>query len=125
MSIWRRFALSGSALIMVAGSAIVAASPAQAAPSCPSAHLCLWVDANFSGERVISASTNACVHIPGSAIQRSYVSHLPVKAVLWQQLDSAPWTAFPVRTLPAGGFSSDFGTWYGATYVCTNGKTPA
>ncbi|MCA1271295.1 peptidase inhibitor family I36 protein [Streptomyces rubiginosohelvolus] len=110
---------------MVAGSAIVAAPPAQAAPFCPSGHVCLWRYANYSGERVVSASTNACIRIPGSAIQRSYINNLPVTAVLWQQLDSAPWTHFPVRTLPVGGFSSDFGTWYGATFVCTNGKTPA
>ncbi|MEV6261123.1 peptidase inhibitor family I36 protein [Streptomyces sp. NPDC051784] len=121
MTRWRRLVLAGSALAMTVGGVAVAA-PAQAAPSCPSGSLCLWEYADYSGDRVMSASTNACIRIDG--VQRSYISHLPVKAVLWQQQTFAPYDFFAVRTLPAGGFSSDFGVWYGASFVCTNGKTP-
>ncbi|MER6504835.1 peptidase inhibitor family I36 protein [Streptomyces sp. NPDC001455] len=105
---------------------VAATTPAQAAGSCPSGNLCLWEGANYSGIRAITASTNACISLSNANMlyQRSYISHLPVTAVLWQQHSYAPYDFFKVRTLPAGGFSSDFGTVYGASYVCTNGKTP-
>jgi hypothetical protein len=126
MNRWRKLMLGGSALAMAMGGMAATATPAQAAGSCPSGYLCLWEGANYSGIRAITASTNACVSLSNTDMlyQRSYISHLPVKAVLWQQASYAPYDFFPVRTLPAGGFSSNFGEVYAGDYVCTNGKTP-
>ncbi|MFG2477555.1 peptidase inhibitor family I36 protein [Streptomyces fagopyri] len=95
-----------------------AAHAASTDGSCPSGNVCLWANANYTGKRIISASTNTCVDagIAGAFGYRSYISHLPVTAILWNN--------GPVRTLPAGGFSSDFGTWYTFDFICTNGHTP-
>ncbi|WP_371613346.1 peptidase inhibitor family I36 protein [Streptomyces clavifer] len=90
--------------------------------SCPSGNLCLWENTNFTGARLITASTNACIRV-GIAHQskQSYISHLPVTAVLW--IGSYSWEVEPVRTLPSGGFSSAFPAAY-YDFICTNGKIP-
>ncbi|WRZ45127.1 peptidase inhibitor family I36 protein [Streptomyces sp. NBC_00151] len=100
---------------------MASSTAAQAASTdgvCPSGDLCLWEYANYTGGRLISASTNACVEVTsGPYGYKSYISHLPVTAVLW-------YGGQALRTLPAGGFSSNFGQYYLADYICTNGRSP-
>ncbi|MFF3832564.1 peptidase inhibitor family I36 protein [Streptomyces sp. NPDC002458] len=86
--------------------------------SCPSANLCLWEDANFTGPRLISASTDTCIWVkPSHQFALSYISHLPVTAKLWYDHEL-------LRTLPSGGFSSSFSSHIYFNYICTNGNTP-
>ncbi|MGW1819354.1 peptidase inhibitor family I36 protein [Streptomyces sp. NPDC002125] len=99
-----------------------AAQAASTDGSCPSGNLCLWDNTNFTGARLISASTNACIRVlPSQAFKQSYISHLPVTAVLWS--GSYSWDVEPVRTLPSGGFSSAFPVAY-YDFICTNGRVP-
>ncbi|MEU2470953.1 peptidase inhibitor family I36 protein [[Kitasatospora] papulosa] len=117
----RKFILSASALALTVGGSMASSTAAHAAStdgSCPSGNLCLWEYPNFTGARVITASTNACVPVKYvNQFAQSYKSHLPVTAVL--RYDDDP----PVRTLPAGGFSSAFPVVM-FNFICTNGKTP-
>ncbi|PWI11445.1 hypothetical protein DIZ27_05210 [Streptomyces sp. NWU339] len=121
MNRWRKVILSASALALAVGGTMATSTAAHAAStdgSCPSANLCLWDNAKFTGGRLISASTNACVWIkPSHQFKRSYISHLPVTAVLWHENE-------PLRTLPSGGFSSDFSSHIYFNYICTNGNRP-
>ncbi|MGW1327621.1 peptidase inhibitor family I36 protein [Streptomyces antibioticus] len=100
-----------------------AAHAASTDGSCPSGNLCLWENTNFTGARLISASTNACVEVKTGShpYKQSYISHLPVTAVLWS---GNVWHVEPVRTLPSGGFSSAFPA-ASFDFICTNGKTPS
>ncbi|MBM7052735.1 MULTISPECIES: peptidase inhibitor family I36 protein [Streptomyces] len=121
-------ALAGSGMIMSAAPASAApAASAPAAGDCPSARLCIYDDTNFNGDRITSASTNACFTpwntIPFGSI-RSYVSNSPVTAKVWRY-GASGYTA--VRTLPAGGFSSDIGAPVGGgpnDKVCLGSATP-
>ncbi|MFD4016835.1 peptidase inhibitor family I36 protein [Streptomyces sp. SH5] len=105
-------ALAGSGMIMSATPTSAApAASASAAGDCPNARLCIYDDTDFNGDRITSASTNACF-TPWNTVLfgsiRSYVSNSPVTAKVWKKNSGAGYTA--VRTLPAGGFSSDIGT---------------
>ncbi|MFC8656974.1 peptidase inhibitor family I36 protein [Streptomyces parvus] len=120
-------ALAGSGMIMSAAPTSAAPAAATAAGDCPSARLCIYDDTNFNGDRITSASTNACFTpwntIPFGSI-RSYVSNSPVTAKVWRY-GASGYTA--VRTLPAGGFSSDIGAPVGGgpnDKVCLGSATP-
>ncbi|MFF8691987.1 peptidase inhibitor family I36 protein [Streptomyces sp. NPDC015144] len=98
-----------------------AAHAASTDGSCPSGNLCLWDNTDFTGARLITASTNACVKVGLAHMwKQSYISHLPVTAVLWYTTSGPD---EPVRTLPSGGFSSAFPRAYYDT-ICTNGNKP-
>ncbi|MGW6654523.1 peptidase inhibitor family I36 protein [Streptomyces rubiginosohelvolus] len=124
MNRWRKFILSASTISLVIGGSMATSTAAHAASTdgkCPSGNLCLWDNTNFTGARLITASTNACIYVGlAHKYKQSYISHLPTKAVLWYAASGEP---EPVRTLPSGGFSSAFPVAY-YDYICTNGNTP-
>ncbi|MFE9294403.1 peptidase inhibitor family I36 protein [Streptomyces niveus] len=106
---WKRKSASVFSALAIAGAGMMAsAPPAAAAPgNCPAARLCIYDGVNFSGDRIISASTNACftpwnITVFGSI--NSYVNNGPVTARVYNGSGTL------VRTMPAGGFSSDIGT---------------
>ncbi|MFE3604143.1 peptidase inhibitor family I36 protein [Streptomyces sp. NPDC059142] len=117
-----------TALGIAAGGMVMAATPAAAVADCPAARLCIYDETNFGGDRIVSASTNACF-TPWNTVRfgyiRSYVSNSSVTAKVWHKNSGSGYTA--VRTLPAGGFSSDIGTPVGGgehDKVCMGNATP-
>lgn len=126
MSWKRKTAATVSMLTMAAGATLMAAQPAAAVGNCPSGYVCVYDESNFSGNKIVSASTNSCF-APWKfdfGYIRSYVNN-SVDAMVWHYSSSGEW--YKARTLPAGGFSSDIGIYNlgGLTgdYVCMgNGK---
>ncbi|WP_405390867.1 peptidase inhibitor family I36 protein [Streptomyces sp. NBC_01102] len=116
-----------STLAIVGGGMMLTATPASAVADCPAARLCIYDGTNFTGDRITSASTNACFYpwdTSGFNSIRSYVSNSSVTAKVWEYNGSS-YTA--VRTMPAGGFSSDIGTAVAGGYwdkVCLGNATP-
>lgn len=104
---WRqKTAIGVSACALLAGGLLATAAPASAVGGCASGYLCVYDRINFGGEKIVSASTNACFDLFefefGSV--NSYVNNLPVNAYLWEFDTGTGWSK--VRTLVAGGFSS-------------------
>ncbi|MFC7585739.1 peptidase inhibitor family I36 protein [Nonomuraea antimicrobica] len=91
---------------------LVTASPAVADGPCPANQLCLYDGRHFTGNRIISRSTNACFY-PQDVSDRfraimSYDNNLPVHAMVWSyRYDTGGYSA--TRAMPTGGFSSDNG----------------
>ncbi|MEU6406218.1 peptidase inhibitor family I36 protein [Streptomyces sp. NPDC046985] len=112
---------------MTAGGVLATAPSAGAAGGCPSSRLCVWDGTNFTGHRILSASTNSCFYTGAFTFGyiRSYSNNLPVDATVWQRDDiEGDW--YEVRTLVAGKFSSDIGI-YGlgaGGAVCEGSQTP-
>ncbi|QIQ02219.1 peptidase inhibitor family I36 protein [Streptomyces liangshanensis] len=105
---WRKRAgVAASALLFAAGGMLATASPAAADGPCPANRLCIYDQPNFSGNRILSASTNACFLMRsfdfGTIV--SYDNNLPVDARVWTAVSEGPY--LNARTLPAGGFSSN------------------
>lgn len=79
----------------------------------------MYRGADFNNRNFTMASTNACQNMTSDYV--SYVNNLPVTVKLWR------WSTggyILVRTLPSGGFSSD---WGGATFgdkACAGSATP-
>ncbi|MER6917130.1 peptidase inhibitor family I36 protein [Streptomyces sp. NPDC000594] len=126
---WKqRSAAVFSALALAGTGMAVSVTPAAAAGGCPAARLCIWDGPNFTGDRIASASTNACFRPYGHAAFahiRSYSNNLPVTARVWEPNSPTTWSV--TRTLPAGGFSSDIGNPVGAgpdDYVCMGSAQP-
>ncbi|MET8927312.1 peptidase inhibitor family I36 protein [[Kitasatospora] papulosa] len=105
---WRqKTAIGVSTLALLAGSALAIAAPASATGGCASGYLCVYDRIQFGGEKIVSASTNACFDLFefldfGSV--NSYVNNLPVNAYLWEFDTGTGWSK--ARTLVAGGFST-------------------
>ncbi|MFJ9622037.1 peptidase inhibitor family I36 protein [Streptomyces sp. NPDC101181] len=126
---WKRKSAAALSVLALAGSGIaMSATPASAADDCPAARLCIYDGTDFTGDRITSASTNACF-TPWNTVAfgsiRSYVSNSSVTAKVWKKNSGSGYTA--VRTLPAGGFSSDIGTPVGGGQydkVCLGSATP-
>ncbi|MFG3407150.1 peptidase inhibitor family I36 protein [Streptomyces sp. NPDC048142] len=105
---WRQnTAIGVSALALLAGVSLATATPASAVGGCASRYLCVYDRTQFGGEKIVSASTNACFNLFefldfGSV--NSYVNNLPVNAYLWEFDTGTGWSK--ARTLVAGKFSS-------------------
>ncbi|WP_329084933.1 MULTISPECIES: peptidase inhibitor family I36 protein [unclassified Streptosporangium] len=107
----KKTAAAASALLVAVGGMLVTASPAAAALSCPVNRLCIYDRASFGGERIASASTNACFTMEEFKTFEhivSYRNNLSVNAIVWH-VDFNSWGYVKARTLVAGGFSSDIG----------------
>ena len=104
-----RAATATSALTLMAGGALAGAMPAAAVGGCSSGYLCIYDGDNFTGDKIVSASTNACFYIKSVnsnfSYTQSYVNNLPVDAALWGDGGSGD-QMVKLRTLPSGGFSS-------------------
>ncbi|MFC8826584.1 peptidase inhibitor family I36 protein [Streptomyces sp. NPDC057137] len=123
---WKKKSASVFSALAIAGAGMMAAAPpAAAAPGdCPAARLCIYDGTNFSGDRITSASTNACFTPWDTAAFgsiHSYVNNGPVTARVFDQVGTL------VRTMPAGGFSSNIGTPVGggsSDHVCLGNARP-
>lgn len=123
---WKKKSASVLSVLAIAGAGMMASAPtATAAPGdCPAARLCIYDAVNFGGDRIISASTNACfspwdTFVFGSI--NSYVNNGPVTARVFNGAGTL------IRTMPAGGFSSDIGTPVGggsSDSVCLGNARP-
>ncbi|MET9553586.1 peptidase inhibitor family I36 protein [Streptomyces sp. NPDC006645] len=123
---WKKKAASVFSVVAMAGAGMLAAAPpAAAAPGdCPAARLCIYDGVNFSGDRIISASTNACFSPWDTFVFgdiRSYANNGSVTARVFNGSGTL------IRTMPAGGFSSDIGTPLGggpSDSVCLGNARP-
>ncbi|MCX4739199.1 peptidase inhibitor family I36 protein [Streptomyces antibioticus] len=110
---WRKgIATAAAAVALVGGGTLATATPAQADGTCSSKSLCVWDGTNFSGQRVLTKSTNTCFNIGqfDFGYIRSYDNNLSVNGYVWQLRDGdSGLSYYRDRTLPAGGFSSDIG----------------
>ncbi|MCH0541979.1 peptidase inhibitor family I36 protein [Streptomyces sp. MUM 203J] len=110
---WKmKAAASASMLTLTMSGTLMAAPTAAAAGNCPSGYLCVYDATKFSGNRIVSASTNSCFD-PHAVVAnwnyiRSYTNNNSVDAAVWHY-SYADFTYKKVRTLPAGGFSSNIG----------------
>ncbi|WP_405391083.1 peptidase inhibitor family I36 protein [Streptomyces sp. NBC_01102] len=128
MSWIARTAAATSVLTLVAGGVLAGATPAAAVGGCASGYLCIYDGWDFTGNKIVSASTNACFRPKGVSSNftytRSYVNNLPVDAALWGNDGSGSDQQAKIRSLPSGGFSSAIPVVYEVS-VCMGGAKPA
>lgn len=107
-----KVAVTASMLTLTMNGSLMTAPTAAAVGNCPSGYLCIYDESNFSGQKIVSASTNSCFD-PHAVVAnwnyiQSYANSNSVDAVVWHY-SYADFTYKKARTLPAGGFSSNIG----------------
>ncbi|MFF8712583.1 peptidase inhibitor family I36 protein [Streptomyces sp. NPDC015184] len=111
MNLKRAFATVTTALALTGGGMLATAAPAQADGPCSSGALCLYDQDDFQGNRILTRSTNTCFNVGAVSSSfyeiNSYDSNLSVNGYVWDYIGNG--TYEKVRTLVAGGFSSNVG----------------
>ncbi|MFG2627634.1 peptidase inhibitor family I36 protein [Streptomyces sp. NPDC048473] len=129
---WKtRAATAITGFSLVTGGMLATAPAAEAVGGCASGYLCIYDGSSFTGEKIVSASTNSCFTMKNFVDFdwiASYVNNLPVTATVWTASNELPYGMSKARTLPAGGFSSKIGiSGLGSDYydqVCMGNAKP-
>ncbi|WP_117213410.1 peptidase inhibitor family I36 protein [Allorhizocola rhizosphaerae] len=77
----KRLIMLAAAFLLSLGGSVAVATPAQAAPQCPSGYLCLWTEFNFGGLRSQYNRAGVCIDVPPST--SSLYNNRPRSALLF------------------------------------------